>query len=153
MEEKKLLGFDAFNDLAIKFVEHQKGVWDQRAWADFLLDAQKAGFELSDDVKTYLGSVTKSMMKLYSAWGATKDIQVCTLDIFEQAARFFMETRGVFGPPEWEAFLKDLREKGNDLTNETRLYLEKIFEMASQVFTDLSSLTEKAESEDKSDKD
>ncbi len=140
MAEKKVLGFDVLFNLAIKFVENQKGVWDQRAWSNFLMDTQKAGFELSDDVKTYLNLVMKSMMKLYNVSGATKDIQVCTADIFEQAAQFFIKTSGAYDPLEWEAFLKDLRRRGVDLTNETRLYLGKIFELASEVYSDLYPL-------------
>ncbi len=152
MAKKGMRGFDVLADLAVKFVERQKGVWDHTAWLDFLLDVQKAGFELSKDTKTHLGSVLESMMKLYNVSTNTENMQCCTLNIFEHAAIFFMKTRGAYDPSEWEAFLKDLQKKGVELSNETRSYLEKIFELSNEIFADLLPKMKKAESKETSPK-
>ncbi len=56
-----------FEDLikfSSQFVERQKGIWDHNAWLGFLLDVQKTGIALTDEMQNYLGLILESMRKL-----------------------------------------------------------------------------------------
>ncbi len=72
---KKVMGFEVLFDLAILFVERQKGIWDYKAWLDFLLEVQREGFELSCDVKSYFGLMMELMKKLYETATATQGME------------------------------------------------------------------------------
>ncbi len=146
MAKNAIERFNMLADLAIKFVEFQKGAWDHTAWSDFLLDVQKAGFELTDDMRDYLSSVLESMIKLYKTSTDTRDIQCSSLDIFEHSVHFFMKTRGVYDLSEWETFLKDLQKKGIQCNEEARAYLRTVFEAANEIYAVLFSIIKKEES-------
>ncbi len=128
--DKTTTGFDALIDLFNKYVEHQKGVWDYSAWVDFLFEVQKIGFRLNDEMITYLGSMLDSTKSLYDATTATEGIQHSVIDIYVLAFNFFLKTRGVYKPEEWEAFIEELQGKGINLTEETRSYIMNAFESA-----------------------
>ncbi len=147
MAEKTMPGFDVLIDLSRKFVESQKGVWDHTAWMDFLSGVQKKGFELSDDMKTYLGSVLETMKKVYDAATATKGMERAMSDVSKLTVDFLKYTQGIWTPPGLEAFLKDLQKKGVEFTDETRSYFEEVLEAARQLYT-ISPVVSKKEAEE-----
>ena len=135
MAEKVTELFDTLMKLSGRFVESQKGVWNHTAWLDFLTGLQKKGFELNDTMKNYVGSVLEFMKKIYDATVATKRMEKVMSDISDHTVNFFKNTKGVWDQKEWESFLKDLKEKGIDLTDETRNYLGGVLEAARELYT------------------
>ncbi len=138
MEKKTMGGFDVLIDLAGKFVESQKGMWDHTAWLNFLSDVQKKTVELSNDMQNNLSVVLESMKKLYNASTATKSMQNVMADISDHTIDFFKKTKGVWNQAEFEAYVKDSQKKGIDLTEETRSYLAEVFESLKGFYPVLS---------------
>ncbi len=135
MAEKVMGGFDALIDLARKFVETQKGVWEHADWLHFLSDARKRGFELTDDMESYLGSVMEAMKKVYEATSATKGMENVMSDISDLSVNFVKKTKGVWDQSGWEAYLKDFQKKGIDLTDEMMSYCGEILQASKSVYT------------------
>ncbi len=134
MEQKVLRGFDTLFNLAIKFIESRKGVWDHTVWLDFLSDIQKKGFETTDDLSTYMNSVLEAMKKLYDAATATKGMEKTMSGIYEQMIKYIKKTRGVWKQEDWIAFLEELQEKGIDLNDEMRSYLKEALEAIRELY-------------------
>ncbi len=145
MAKKPVIGFGALIDLARKFVEIQKGVWDNTAWLDFLSDAQKEGVALSDDMKTHLGSVLEAMKKVYEATSATKGMENIMLEISKHTVDFIKYTQGIWTPAGGEAYLKDLQKRCIELTDETNAYLGEVLEATRSIYTILPAVQSKAE--------
>ena len=138
MAKKTMGGFDVLVDLAGKFVESQKGVWDHTAWLNFVSDVQQKGLELSDDMKDNLGLVLESMKKFYSASIATKGIENVMAGISNYTIDYFKKTKGVWDQSQWEAYVNDIQKKGVELTDETKSYLGEISESLQEFYTLLS---------------
>ncbi len=134
MEMREIGRFGALIGLVGEFVEHQNGVWDHEAWLDFLTELQKKGFELSNDMKAYLGLVLEAMKKLYYASTAPEDMQLYLFNISEQVMTFIIKTSGSWGHSDWERFLDELSEKGIELTDETRSYLGEVLESIKELY-------------------
>ena len=134
MAEKVMGGFDSLIDLARKFVETQKGVWEHADWLNFLSDARKKGFELTSDMETYLGSALEAMKKVYEATSATKGMENVMSDISDLTVNFVKKTKGVWDQSGWEAFLTDFQKKGIDLTDEMISYFGEVLEAARSVY-------------------
>ncbi len=134
MGKKGIGGFDSLIDLAGKFVERQKGIWDHDAWVDFLAEMQKNGFKLNDDMKSYLGLVLESMKKVYDSGMITKGMENVVSDMSSNAVKFIQKTSGAWDQSGWEAFLKDFQKKGVDLTDETRSYLGGVLEAVKALY-------------------
>ncbi len=145
MAEKTMIGFDVLVELAGKYVEIQKGVWDHTTWLDFLTDVQKKGFELSSDMKTYLGSVMEAMKKFYEVITTTKGMENAMLEISRHTVDFIKYTQGIWTPSGLDAFLKDIQKRGFDLTEETKSYLSEILESVSKLYTTLPPMVSKEE--------
>jgi hypothetical protein len=141
MAEKVTELFDTLMNLSGRFVESQKGAWNHTAWLDFLAGLRKKGFELTDTMKTYVGSVMESMKKVYEASIATKRMEELISDIADQTVSFMKNTKGVWDQKEWESYLKDLQEKGIGLTDETRNYLGGVLEAARELYTIIPPLS------------
>jgi len=137
MAKKLFTGFDTLFDLAILFIERQKGMGDYAAWADFLVDVQKKGFELSDGMKSYFGFMMELMKNLYEKATATREMEVVLLEIFEHTLNFIKKTKGVWNPSEWDIFWKDLMKRNVDLTDEMRSYLIESFKAVREFYTAL----------------
>ncbi len=137
MAEKVTGGFDLLIDLARKFVETQKGVWDHTAWLDFLSDVQKKGFALSDDMKNYLGSVLDAMKEVYDTTSATNNMENVMLEVFKNTVDFIKYTQGILTPSGLEAFLKDLQKKGVDLTEETTSYIGEVLDSVKELYNEI----------------
>lgn len=135
MAKKTMGGFDVLVDLAGKFVENQKGVWDHTAWQNFISDVQKKGTDLSDDMKDNVGLVLESMKKFYNASTSAKGIENVMADISNDTIDYFKKTKGLWDQAEWEAYLNNIQKKGIDLTDETRSYLGEVFESLKGFYT------------------
>ena len=115
---------------------------------NFLSDLQKKGLELTEDMKPDIGLMLEAMKKYYDASTATKGMENVMVGLSEDIMNFFKKTRGVYDYSEREAFLKDLQKKGVDLTEETRSYLEGIFESAKGLYPALTPVASKTEKEE-----
>jgi hypothetical protein len=134
MAEKVTEWFDTFMNLAGKFVESQRGVWDNAAWTDFIAGLQKKGFELTDTMKNYAGSVLESMKRVYETTLQTKGMERSILDISDHTVSFMKTTKGIWDQKGWESFLKDLQKKGFTLTDEMRNYLGGVLAAARDLY-------------------
>ena len=143
MTEKVTELFDTLMNLSGRFVESQKGVWNHTAWLDFLSGIQKKGFELTDSMKTYIGSVLESMKKIYEASVATKRLEKVIADISDHTVSFMKSTKGIWNQKGWESYLRGLKGKGIDLTDETRNYLGGVLEAAREIYTITPQLSKK----------
>jgi hypothetical protein len=148
MAEKVTEWFDAVMSFTSRFVESQRGTWDNAAWMNFLDGLQKKGFELTDAMKSYTGPVLESMKKIYDTSLQTKGMQRSLSDISEHTVSFMKTTKGIWDQNGWESFLKDLQTKGVALTDETRNYIAGILAAAR----DLYSVTPTAASEEAAEK-
>ncbi len=147
MAVKSMGGFDILIDLSRKFVENKTGVWDHTAWLDFLTDAQKRGIELTDEMKTHLGSVLESMKKVYEATSSTKGMEKVMADVSRLTVNFVKEKKGVWGHSGWESFLKDFQKKGFDLTVETSSHIGAVLDASRQLYM-LSPVLSKKEAKE-----
>lgn len=138
MVNKIMRGFDVYVDLASKFVEKQRGIWDHEKWLDFLLDAQKKGFDFNDEIKANLGLLLESMKKFYNVATATKEIDHLMLQISELTVNYFKKASGVWDQSEWESFLKTLQNKGFYLNEESISYLREVLTSAKKFYTILT---------------
>ncbi len=137
MAEKESTGFDLLFDLAITFIERQKSMLEYSSWMDYLLDMQKKGFEISDDMKTYLDSVIKTTTYLYETAMTTEGIEDVLLEIFEDTMKFLKKTKGVWDPIEWDAFLKDILKRNTDLNEETKTYFVNVLKAMRDIYSAL----------------
>ncbi len=152
MAGKTIIGFDALVDLTGKFIESQKGVWDHDEWLKFLKDTQKKGFELSDDMINYLGSVLEAMKKVYESITTTKGARNVMSGIAAETINFIKTTKGVWGHSEWETFLKSIQTMGINLTDESMAYLGSVLESVNKIHATLPPLVSKEGSDKISEK-
>lgn len=127
-----------FNDLvgmAGKFVDQQKGVWDHKEWTNFITDAQKKGVEMTEEMKSHVGTVLESMKKSYNAALDTKGMENTMKDISTQTIKFIQDTKGVWDHTEWEKFLKEVQKKGMQLNDETTAYMGGIVESSKDLYS------------------
>ncbi len=129
-------------DLAGKFVEQRKGIWDHEAWSDFIADVQKKGFEVTDEMTDYLGSVLESMKQFYQAATATTGMAQVMTSIPKDTVTFIQDHKGVWGQSEWEQFLAELQKKGVAYSDETTNYLGGILESVKRLYSISPLLTE-----------
>ncbi len=134
MAEKKTEGFDFLIDYLSQFVERQKGIWDHNSWVEFLTDIQKQGFELTDDVKDFIGSLLESMKKTYESITDTEGIEKVISKISKLTMDFIKKTNGIWGHSEWEMLLNDIQKEGINLTDETMAYIGGILESANKIY-------------------
>jgi non-homologous end joining protein Ku len=60
-------------DMAGRFVEQQRGRWEHKDWEKFLDQVNKAGVELTDEVKRNLGNVLEASKHFYSKVSVVPD--------------------------------------------------------------------------------
>jgi hypothetical protein len=135
MEKKSSGWFDALFDVAGKFIESQRGVWDRTVWPDLLEGLLEKGYELTDDMKTYTGSVFEVLKKFSNAMSATRGMNQVITDIVGHTVSFMNDTTRVWDQREWSSFLKELKEQGIDLTDEMMNYLEGVLEVVQEIYT------------------
>ncbi len=129
---------EIFNDLikrASDFVEKQKGVWDHSKWQGFLSDTKEKGIKLTEDTQNSMGSVLESIKKFYES---SKDTSKKSIGgVTEQVAKFIEKTKGKWEHIEWEEFVKNIQQKGIDLTAEAKENLGGILESTKKFYNSL----------------
>ncbi|MBF0464735.1 MAG: hypothetical protein HQK88_09145 [Nitrospirae bacterium] len=133
-----------FRDLlriSSQFVEKQKGYWDHNAWLSLLKDAQEKGLQLTSDMQTYLGTIVQSMKRIYETssfkQGFGKGFSDATKVMYEQTVNFVEQTKGKWDHAGWEGFIKELQQKGINMTEEGRAYLGELLEAAKKFYITL----------------
>ncbi|MBF0465173.1 MAG: hypothetical protein HQK88_02205 [Nitrospirae bacterium] len=132
---KKITGhFDDLIEMASEFVQKQKGVWDHTAWTNFLAEAKTMGYEVNDELKSYLGTLLDSMKRVYNAAAATESITKLMSSMAENTVDFMKKTKGVWDHDGWQSYLKDIQKKGLDLNDETTKYLGGVLEASKDLY-------------------
>lgn len=121
---------------AQKFVDEQKGKWDEMQWQEFLNDMQKKGIEITDEMKSNAGAVLESMKNVYNSMSATEGVSASLADITNEIVQFVKKQKGSWNHEEWEALLQSLQKKGMELTDETKNYVGGILEAAKKIYTE-----------------
>ncbi len=134
MVEKLFAVSEELIELAAKFIEEQRGTWDNEAWLNFLAEVQKKGFDITDNIKTTLGLMLESMKKFYNASVATKGVDNAMLDISSRSTEFIKNTKGIWDQSEWEKFLRDLQKTGFDLTEEASIYIGNVIDVIKDLY-------------------
>ncbi len=70
-------------------------------------------------------------------------------NISGQAAKFVEKTKGKWDQLDWEKFVKDIQQRGIDLTEETKENLEGILESVKEVYLSLPLIAKKGKKEPK----
>jgi hypothetical protein len=120
--------FDDLVKLAGEFVTSRKGIWDHSAWLDFVSHAQKAGFDLSEEMQSNLGELLEATKRFYEASASVEGIDKAMMTILIDSGEFIRQQRGIWGHAEWEAFTKQITNNTLSLTDETTAYLGGILE-------------------------
>ncbi len=71
--KKKKSGVQELLSMAGRFVEKQRGKWEHKDWEVFLDHVNKAGVELTDEVKRNLGNVLEASKHFYSKVSVVPD--------------------------------------------------------------------------------
>ncbi len=137
--------FDDLIKRASEFVEKQKGVWDHSKWQVFLSDAQQKGVKMTEEMQSYLGSVLDSMKKYYE--NTTDTGRKMMGNVSDQTSTFIEKTKGKWEHLEWEKFLKDIQQRGIDLSRETMTNIGGVLESAKKFYFSLPLITKKEEKE------
>jgi hypothetical protein len=144
-EKKKVEKYKSLIKKASRFVEKQKGVWDNSKWQAFLSDTEKKGVAMNAEMRHYLGLLTESMKKFYEH---TKDTgKKMTGTVSDQVAKFVVKTKGKWEHLDWEKFVKDIQQKGTDITENNRAHLGGILESAKKLYHALSMTIQREEKE------
>jgi superoxide dismutase len=148
---KQMMGqFDDLIKYAAKFVETQKGAWDHTAWVDFLADTEKKGYEMTNELKSYLGTTLESMRKFYTASSSTESIAASLKSISDDSVKFIKKTNGMWNHSEWESFLGEIQKKGISLSEETMRYTGNILESVKSLYAMPSFMSDKFSESSKS---
>jgi hypothetical protein len=114
-----------FMSMASKFVEKNKGGWDNEAWIDFISGVQKSGMEMCDDSKACAGAVLEAMQKYYKT---TMETSGMTSKMAEVS-----DTKGTWNHQEWEAYIKSMQAQGMKMNDEAKNYLGSLLEASKQL--------------------
>ncbi len=127
--------FEDLMGLAGRFVEQQKGVWDNDAWIGFLSDMQKQGVKVTEEVQSNTGVLLESMKNFYDVSGVTRGIQGVMRETAENVVDFVVTNQGKWDQAAWGAFLKDLQKKVVTLTEETEALIGNILESTKELYS------------------
>jgi hypothetical protein len=107
--------------MAMDFVEHHKGTWDENHWQAFLIALQKQEFEITEEMREYIGNILESIQTLY-----LKTVEGRLENLVKLAGQFVEAQKGQWGETEWTRFLEDLQKSGIRLSDETTDYLASV---------------------------
>jgi hypothetical protein len=138
MATAKTSPFEELTKLASDFVTSEKGVWDHRAWMDFLSRVQQKGVEISDDMQCKLGDLLEAMKEYHTAVSSTEDIQEAMSTVFNESVAFIKQHKGIWGHTEWEDFVKTIQQNTHTWSDGTEAYLGGVLE-SLKVFYAMSS--------------
>ncbi len=127
-------GFEGLIELAGKFVETQKGVWDVFSWLSFLSEVNEKGYNITNEIQSGMESTVDSMRKFYLFAKDTKGMGNIMIDISKHVNMFLRENRGVWGHSEFMEFLEGFKKRGIKLDEETSNYLGGILEASKEIY-------------------
>jgi hypothetical protein len=120
--------FEELTKLASDFVTSQEGMWDHKAWMDFLSRVQKNGVEISEDMQSKLGDLLEAMKEYHSAVSSTDDVEKAMSTVFNESAAFIKRQKGVWGHAEWEDFVKTIQQNTRTWSEGMEAYLGGVLE-------------------------
>jgi len=130
--------FEELTKLASDFVTSQKGMWDHKAWTDFLSHAQQKGIDMSEEMQSKLGDLLEAMKEYHMAVSSTEDIEKAMSAVLNECVAFIKRQKGVWGHAEWEDFVKTMQQNTRTWSEGTEAYLGGVLE-SLKVFYRLSS--------------
>jgi len=131
--------FEELTRLASEFVTSQKGMWDHKAWMDFLSRVQQKGVEISEELQWKLGDLLEAMKEYHMAVSSTEDIEKAMSTIFNESVAFIKRQDGVWGHAEWEDFVTTIRQNTQTWSDGTETYLGGVLESLKAFYKSSSS--------------
>jgi len=138
MATARITPFEELTKLASDFVTSKKGMWDHRAWLDFLSRVRQKGVEISDDMQRKLGDLLEAMKEYHTAVSSTEEIQEVMSTVFNESVAFIKRQKGVWGHAEWEDFVRTIQQNTHTWSDGTEAYLGGVLE-SLKVFYAMSS--------------
>ncbi|MCI4626928.1 MAG: hypothetical protein L3V56_13360 [Candidatus Magnetoovum sp. WYHC-5] len=126
--------FEDLVDLSAKYMELQKGKWDNSSWMDFLLNMQKVGYDINAQFQSQLSAYFDSVKDFYKILAATRGVESVMDKIKDEVVNFVKQKNGVWSHSDWEEFLASLNNRGLELTDETVSYLGGLLEAVKSVY-------------------
>jgi len=121
--------FDVLTQLASDFVTSQKGMWDHKAWTDFLSHIQrKEGIEMSEEMQSQLGDLLEAMKEYHMAVSSTEDIENAMRTVLNECVAFIKRQKGVWGHAEWEDFVRTMQKNTRIWSEGMEAYLGGVLE-------------------------
>ena len=142
MSTARTAPFEELTRLASDFVTSQKGMWDHRAWMDFLANVQQKGVEISEEMQSKLGDLLEAMKEYHTAVSSTEDIEQAMSTVFNESVAFINRQKGVWGHAEWEDFVKTIQQNSRTWSEGMEAYLGGVLE-SLKAFYALSAAAEK----------
>jgi len=135
MASSGITPFEELTKLASDFVTSQKGMWDHRAWMDFLSRVQRKGVEISEEMQSKLGDLLEAMKEYHTAITSTEDVQKAMSIVFDESVAFIIRQKGVWGHAEWEDFVKTIQQNTHTCSDGMEAYLGGVLESLKVFYT------------------
>jgi hypothetical protein len=127
--------FEELTKLASNFVTSQRGMWDHKAWTDFLAHVQQAGVEVSGEMQARLGDLLEAMKEYHTAVSSTNDIEQAMSTVFDESVAFIKRQKGAWGHAEWEDFVTTMQRNTQTWSAGTEAYLGGVLESLKVFYT------------------
>jgi hypothetical protein len=128
MATTKAAPFEELTRLASDFVTSQKGMWDHKAWIDFLSHVQQQGIEVSDEMHAKLGELLEAMKEYHAAVSSREEIEEAMNTVLNESMAFIKRQKGVWGHAEWEDFVKTVQQNSRTWSEGMEAYLGGVLE-------------------------
>jgi hypothetical protein len=129
------LPFEELVRLASEFVTSQEGMWDHRAWKNFLSRVQQKGIEASEDMQVKLGELLEAMKEYHTAVSSTEDVEKALSTVLNESVAFIKRQKGVWGHAEWEDFVKTVQQNTRTWSEGMEAYLGGVLESLKAFYT------------------
>jgi len=86
MATASTIPFEELTKTASDFVTSQRGMWDHKAWMDFLSRVQQKGVAVSEDMQSKLGDLLEAMKDYHTAVSSTDDIEQAMSTVFNDSS-------------------------------------------------------------------
>ena len=140
MQNTKRTTFDELVQLASDFVIQQRGMWDHKAWMDFLSRVEGGGIKVSPEMETYLGDLVEAIRRFHTSILSAESTTLALNKLVADSAQFIVTQDGAWGPDEWMAYCRTVSKNTIYLSDEMRSYLGGILESMKTCFLTASSL-------------
>jgi hypothetical protein len=120
--------FEELTRLASDFVTSQKGMWDHKAWIDFLSRVQQQGIEVSDEMHAKLGELLEAMKEYHAAVSSSEEVEEAMNTVLNESMAFIKRQKGVWGHAEWEDFVKTVQQNTRTWSEGMEAYLGGVLE-------------------------